>query len=179
VLLRQEQPRGVRVGARDVRMDIDRSGHDDLAGRIVRFVRTRARRRIDDAPMAHPHVAHAVAAIQAAGSFYVRVLPVLLGAAALAVAARRRSSTRWPLAGAALVDVLAGTLVFYSVPGQLGLTSSLLPWLLPFSNAFGPRDPMALGEGLVRAVCMLALSLIVQRFARRFDFSSAPRVLGK
>ena len=120
-----------------------------------------------------------VAAIQAAGSFYVRVLPVLLGAAALAVAARRRSSTRWPLAGAALVDVLAGTLVFYSVPGQLGLTSSLLPWLLPFSNAFGPRDPMALGEGLVRAVCMLALSLIVQRFARRFDFSSAPRVLGK
>jgi hypothetical protein len=101
-------------------------------------------------------------------TLYARLMPVLLGAAALEAASGRRLPKRWPLVGAATVDVLAGTLTAYSLPGELGLTSSLLPWLLPFSTVLGPRDPLALGEGLLRAACMLGLSLVVHQLARRF-----------
>lgn len=99
--------------------------------------------------------------------FYTRVLPVLLGAGTLAVAASRRLPALWPLIGTGGVDVLAGTLTVYSFPGQLGITSSLLPWLVPFTTALGPRDAVALGEGLLRAAGLLALSYLGQRALRR------------
>jgi hypothetical protein len=102
---------------------------------------------------------------------YTRLLPVLLGSMALEAAARRRSRAFWPLVGAGAVDVLAGTVTVYSFPGQLGVTSSLLPFLLPFTDTLGPTDVMALGEGLLRAACMLALSLLVQRLIRRLGSS--------
>lgn len=105
---------------------------------------------------------------------YARLLPVLLGAVVLDVAARRRSRPHWPLVGAGAVNVLAGTLTAYSVPGELGLNSSLLPWLLPFSNAVGPRDIVALGEGVARAACMLAISLILQRILRPLGLDRPP-----
>jgi len=106
---------------------------------------------------------------------YTRLLPVLLGSMALEVAARRRVRAPWPLVGAGVVSVLAGTVTMYAFPGQLGVTSSLLPWLVPFTDNLGPRDVMALGEGLLRAACMLAVSLIVQRLIRRLGSADTPR----
>jgi hypothetical protein len=103
-----------------------------------------------------------------------RLLPVLLGALVLDLAARRRLPARWPLVGAAVVHLLAGSVIVYSFPGQLGVHSALLPWLLPFTNAVGPRDLTALGEGLLRAGGMLALSVIIQRVFRRFASSDTP-----
>jgi hypothetical protein len=93
---------------------------------------------------------------------------------ALEVAARRRLRARWPLVGAGAVDVLAGTAIVSVFPGQLGVNSSFLPWLLPFSHAFGAKDATALGEGLLRAALLLALSLIVQQLARRFWSDDRP-----
>jgi hypothetical protein len=52
---------------------------------------------------------------------YMRLLPVLLGAVLLEVAARRRLRARSPLLGAGVIDVLAGTLTAYILPGQLGI----------------------------------------------------------
>jgi len=105
---------------------------------------------------------------------YVRLPPVLLGAMALEAAARHRLQARWPLVGAAAIAVLAGSCTVYSFPGQVGVSSSLLPWLVPFSSDVGPKSLMALGEGLLRAACMLALSLIFQRLARRLGISERP-----
>ncbi|MEY2930035.1 MAG: hypothetical protein RL033_784 [Pseudomonadota bacterium] len=102
---------------------------------------------------------------------YTRLLPLLLGAVALEMAARHRLRASWPLIGAGIVDVLAGTVTVYAFPGQLGVTSSLLPWLLPFSTVLGPRDGVALSEGLLRGAALLILSLILQRLLRRFGNS--------
>jgi hypothetical protein len=115
-----------------------------------------------------------IEAFYALSFLYTRVMPVLLGALALEAAARRRLRAFWPLVGAGAVAVLAGTLTFYSTPGQLGLTSWLLPWLVPFTNSLGPRDLMALGEGVLRAACMFALSLVLQRLIRRLASSDRP-----
>jgi hypothetical protein len=103
----------------------------------------------------------------ALGFVYTRLLPVLLGAVALHMAAARRSRALWPLVGAGAVDVLAGTLSVYTFPGQLGVTSWLLPWLVPFTDLLGPRDGKALGEGLLRAALLLGLSLIAHQLTRR------------
>jgi hypothetical protein len=103
-----------------------------------------------------------------------RLLPVVLGATTLAAAAQRRLGARWPLAGALAINLLAGTLTVYSSPGQLGINSSLLPWLLPFSTAGGPKDLLALEQGLLRAACMLALSFVVHRVAQRFGIGDRP-----
>jgi hypothetical protein len=113
-------------------------------------------------------------AFHALSFVYTRLLPVLLGSMALEAAARRRLRAFWPLLGAGAVDVLAGTVTVYSFPGQLGVTSWLLPFLVPFTDTLGPRDVRALGEGLLRAACMLALSLIVQRLIRRLGSSGTP-----
>lgn len=108
-----------------------------------------------------------VDAVLALGFVYTRLLPVLLGAVALHMAAARRSRALWPLVGAGAVDVLAGTLTIYSFPGQLGVTSWLLPWLLPFTDTMGPRDVTALGEGLLRAALLLGLSALAHQLTRR------------
>jgi hypothetical protein len=79
------------------------------------------------------------------------------------------------LAGAAAIDVLAGSCIVSSVPGKVLVDSALLPWLVPLSTSFGPKNVLALGEGLLRAVFMLAASLILQRLARRLGGSSAAK----
>jgi hypothetical protein len=99
---------------------------------------------------------------------YTRLLPVVLGAVLLRAAANRRLQAIWPIAGAAVVDVLAGTLSVYILPGELGITSSLLPWLAPLSSAFGPKDSMALATGLVRGAALLALGLGAQQLLQRW-----------
>ena len=103
---------------------------------------------------------------------YTRLLPVLLGAVILTAAADRRVRLTWPIAGAVVVDVLAGTLSVYVSPGELGVTSWLLPWLAPLSSAFGPRDPLALATGLLKGACMLAVTLGAQRLIQRARVSS-------
>jgi hypothetical protein len=100
--------------------------------------------------------------------FYSRILPVLLGSAAFTAAGRRRLRAYGPIAGAAAVDLLAGTLTvqLFAASGQLGVSSSLLPWLLPFCHLFGPKDLLAVGEGLLRAACLLALSGVAYQIRR-------------
>ncbi len=94
-------------------------------------------------------------------TLYLRVLPVLLGVIVFSAAARRRLKARWPLAGAALVDLLAGTITVHVLgTAGLGVSSSLLALLLPFSDALGPRDLAVFAEGLLRAGFMLAVSAV-------------------
>jgi hypothetical protein len=96
----------------------------------------------------------------ALGVLYFRILPVLLGALAFAAAAQRRLPAYWPLAGGALVDLLAGTVTVHVLgTSGIGVSSSLVP----FSELFGPRDLPAFAEGLLRAAGMLLLSVLVQR----------------
>ena len=120
--------------------------------------------------------AEAASILYALAIVYSRLLPVLVGAVVFTAAADRRLGGLWPIAGAAAVDLLAGTLTVYALPGELGVTSSLLPWLAPFS-AFGPKDLVALGFGVLKAACMLALGLAAQRLVQRFrrnDLAHAP-----
>ena len=63
MVFRQQQARRVHVRAGDVGMDVDGAGHDDLADRIVGRVGAPAWGRIDDAAVAHPDVADAVAIV--------------------------------------------------------------------------------------------------------------------
>ncbi len=106
-------------------------------------------------------------AAQAFCLLYVRVFPVVLGIVVLLAAARRRLRLHWPLAGSALVNVLAGTLtVQFLGATSIALNSSLLPLVAPFSD-FGPRDLVAFAEGLARAAGMLAVSAIVYRASAR------------
>ena len=61
--LGQEKPRGIHVGAGDMRVNVDGAGHDDHARRIVGRVGACAcRRSLDDASVANPEVADLVAA---------------------------------------------------------------------------------------------------------------------
>lgn len=110
---------------------------------------------------------------------YTRVVPVLLSAIVLAVAASRRLPAFWALVGAGAADVLAGTLTVYAFPGQLGISSSLLPWLVPFSSSLGPRDLVALGEGLLRAGGLLALGFLLQQLLRRLGSVLQPRLVAR
>ena len=63
-MLREQQSRSIHVEAGDVGVDIDRARHDDLAACVVGRVGAAARRGGDDAAVAHPHVADAVAIVR-------------------------------------------------------------------------------------------------------------------
>jgi len=109
---------------------------------------------------------------------YLRVLPVLLGMVALHAAAERRLAAFWPLAGTALVDVAAGTMSIQLMAsaGQLGVSSSFLPFLASSSSAlWGPTDLRAFSEGLLRAACMLAISFAAQSAWHRARLSAEAR----
>ncbi len=62
--LRKQQPTHGLVMAGDVRMDVDRAGEHDLAADVVGFVGLAALRRCDDAAVADPDVADAVASVR-------------------------------------------------------------------------------------------------------------------
>jgi hypothetical protein len=101
-------------------------------------------------------------AAQALCMLYMRGLPVVLGVIVFVMAARRRLRAHWPLAGAALVDVLAGTLTVQLLGATgIGVNSSLLPFVVPFLDSFGPRDLAAFADGLWRAAGMLAVSAAI------------------
>lgn len=120
--------------------------------------------------------ARPVVAVYVLWLVYVRLAPILLGMAALDSAARRRLSWRWPVAGAAVIDALAGTCTLALLPGRVYVNSALLPWLLPFSSSIGPKDVTALAEGLLRAASMLVLSLMLHGIIRRVrGFEKAAR----
>jgi hypothetical protein len=96
------------------------------------------------------------------GSAHLRVLPVLLAAAVFLVSKRVGASAHWPLVGACVVQLLAGTasLQRFRMQGQLGVSSSLLPFLFPSTSHLGPRDLGALSHGVVVGGCMLAISVL-------------------
>jgi hypothetical protein len=92
--------------------------------------------------------------------FHLRIVSVVLGAAIVLASIRQRSKSHWPVLGAAALSVLAGTVSINVMAGsQLGVSSSLLPFLLPFSRLLGDTDAGALGEGLARAAIMLIVAL--------------------
>lgn len=97
--------------------------------------------------------------------FIARVLPVLLGVAALILCARQRLPSRWPIIGIAIVAVVSGTLSVSMVlptagqTGQIGVDSSLLPFLFPNMEAAGMPDGAALVAGLARGLGMALISL--------------------
>ena len=62
---RQQQAGGIHVGARDMRMDVDRARHDDHAARIVNGVGARAGRgRLNNPVVVNPDIADSVAALR-------------------------------------------------------------------------------------------------------------------
>ena len=98
------------------------------------------------------------------GMLCFRILPVLVGVLAFVAAERRRLPAYWPLAGTALVDLLAGTVTVHVLgTAGIGVTSSLLALLVPYSGLFGPIDLPAFAEGLLRGVCMLGSSALAER----------------
>ena len=61
--LGQQQTRRVHVAAGDVRMDVDRARHNDLAGCVIRLISTSAARGLDDPAIADPDVGDTVRAV--------------------------------------------------------------------------------------------------------------------
>lgn len=98
--------------------------------------------------------------------FSTRLLPVGLGIAALTICARQRLKSSWSIIGIGTVAAISGTFsTSMTLPtaghmGQLGVGSSLLPFLLPHVAAVGRPDGAVLAAGLIRGSCMLAMSLV-------------------
>lgn len=110
---------------------------------------------------------------------YLRALPVALCVIAFGLAAQRRLRLHSPLAGAVLLDILAGTLsVHIDAPASsrsaLLVDSSLLPWLAPFADDLGPRSLFALSQGLCWALGMLVASAVLYRASAQ-RWSGQPR----
>jgi hypothetical protein len=106
--------------------------------------------------------------------FFARILPVALAIGMLAAAARQRMVSRWPVVGAAILAVLGGTtsisLALATAVGEkahITMSSSLIPFLFPLPDAFGPMDLPALAEGLGRGALMLVASLVPFMLWRR------------
>jgi hypothetical protein len=93
-----------------------------------------------------------------------RVLPVVLALGLILIAHRQRLSLFWPIAGAAIVAIVAGTLeISYShaqtaAESSLGISSSLLPFVFE-SEVLGPANAVTLAQGLARAAVMLLLAI--------------------
>ena len=112
--------------------------------------------------------------------FYARILPVALGAAMLIASARRRLDARWPVLGVVLMAAVCGTtgidVTFAAAVGEKGaltISSSLVPFLMPFTDALGEMDIPALAEGLARAGIMLVLLLPPYLLGRRRRVATA------
>ncbi len=105
-------------------------------------------------------------AVNAACIFANWVLPVLLEMFLIYMAARQRLALRWPLIGAAIIALVTGTTTIFVIfsstmgePNKLIITSSLLPFLLPFTNAVGNMDTSLLARGVLRSIVMVAIML--------------------
>ncbi len=104
-------------------------------------------------------------AMYAAIIFLFRILPVALALGLFVIAYRQRLPLLWPIVGASTIAILAGTIDIGYWPAQtvaesaVGFSSSLMPF---FFNApwIGPEQPVALAQGLMRALLMLALAVV-------------------
>jgi hypothetical protein len=97
-------------------------------------------------------------------TFFARVFPVVLALGLFVVAYRQRLPLFWPTVGASVVAILAGTLDIGYWPAQtvaessVGISSSLMPFFFD-APWIGPAQPVALAQGLMRALLMLALAI--------------------
>jgi hypothetical protein len=121
------------------------------------------------------------AAAQALCFAVARAVPAVLIAVVLASAARQRIDSRWPLAGAGLLALLAGTsrleFVFTDALGEDNLFTgwSALPTLLaPFTDVFGPLESVELLLGLLRAALLLGVGAVGARAMLRYPRSERP-----
>jgi len=99
---------------------------------------------------------------------YECILPPLIGAAMIIVAVRQRLSLRWPVTGAALISLLAGTTditVRFSTrvgePGELSIANSMIGLVEPVTEVFGLFRP----EWFVQGVGNSLLNMAVVFFA--------------
>ncbi len=103
-------------------------------------------------------------AMHAALIFLFRILPVALALGLFVIAYRQRLPLLWPIVGASIVAILAGTLDIGYWPAQtvaeasVGLSSSLMPFIFD-ASWIGTAQPVALAQGLMRALVMLALAV--------------------
>ena len=104
---------------------------------------------------------------------YLRILPTALAAIAVVSAARQRSSLLLPGIGAAIVLIFSCTCAFTVTPptpghsGEIQITCSLIPFLVPFTDVLGPMDGMALFNGLVKATGVLVAIMGITLFWTR------------
>ncbi len=128
-------------------------------------------------PGAHPEPPWLYGPAIAVIFFYSRILPVAIGAAMLIAAVRQRLSLRWPMAGAVLISLFAGstdiTIKFSThvgEPGELSIGNSLITVLAPITEALGIFKPemflRGIGLGLVNIAIVFAAYWLWQRYAR-------------
>ncbi len=104
-------------------------------------------------------------AMYAMSIFFARVLPVALALGLFVIAYRQRLPLLWPIVGASIVAILAGTLDIGYWPAQtvaessVGISSSLIPFFFD-APWIGPAQPVALAQGLMRSLLMLALAVV-------------------
>ncbi len=97
--------------------------------------------------------------------FFARVFPVALALGLFVIAYRQRLPFLWPIVGASIVAILAGTLDIGYWPAQtvaesgVGISSSLMPFFLD-APWIGPAQPIAFVQGLMRALLTMALALV-------------------
>ena len=122
----------------------------------------------------------ALAAYQQPADFFVfilmRILPSVVGALMLMQAARQRATLRWPIVGAAVLALIAGTTdttINFSLtpeaPSELIVYSSLLPvFSAPFTDTLGLLRPESLGAGALWSLAIFCLSITSCVLSRRF-----------
>jgi hypothetical protein len=126
-----------------------------------------------------PNSTYVYAVIHGVMLVSLRIMPVALAMAALISAIRQRSSLLRPGIGAALVLIASFTLTFNitlsTTPGQseMGLTSWMLPFLMPFTDAVGPMDARTLAPGLIRAAAIFAAIMGASLLWRRVTWRAA------
>lgn len=101
--------------------------------------------------------------------FFARVLPVVLALGFFVIAFRQRLPLLWPIVGASTITMLAGTLDIGYWPARtvaessVGISSSLMPFFFD-APWIGPAQPVALAQGVMRALLMLALAIVPGMF---------------
>jgi hypothetical protein len=98
--------------------------------------------------------------------FLMRIFPLIIALGVLVLAFRQRLPMLWPVVGATIVAVFAGTIDITFLPAStyaessLGVSSSLIP-LFVNSDVTGPVQAMQLAQGALRAVIVLTVAIIL------------------
>jgi hypothetical protein len=113
-----------------------------------------------DALLARVPLARLLRGIEIFAVTLVRLVPLLLSAAVLWSAARRRASARWPITGVVLLISAAASIAVVADEGQVGFMTALLPGFRSrVMGGYSSLNWSALIDSAVRASWMLGLTL--------------------